>query len=157
MNIEIERKYLVLSDSYKGQATKKFSIQQGFLNSNKKRVVRIRITEEKAFLTIKGENDTKGLSRLEWEKEISLSDAKTLFTLCEPGAITKTRYEIPIANHIVEVDEFHGENEGLVVAEIELRSQSDVPELPEWIGKEVTGQEAYYNSCLSQNPFKNWQ
>ena len=105
-------------------------------------------------MTIKGENDAKGLSRLEWEKEISLSDAKTLFSLCEPGAITKTRYEIPIANHTVEVDEFHGDNEGLVVAEIELKSQNDTPELPEWIGKEVTGQN--YNSCLSKNPFKNW-
>ena len=108
MNIEIERKYLVLSDSFKDQATRQYSIKQGFLNSDKKRVVRIRITEDKGFLTIKGENDTKGLSRLEWEKEISLSDAKTLFTLCEPGAITKTRYEIPIANHTVEVDEVFG-------------------------------------------------
>jgi adenylate cyclase len=96
------------------------------------------------------------MSRFEWEKEIALSEAKSLLELCESGVIRKTRYEIKVENHVFEVDEFYGENEGLVVAEIELQSETDSFEKPSWLGTEVTNDQRYYNAYLSKNPFKNW-
>ena len=157
MPTEIERKFLVHTDSYKKEAFKKSYIKQGFLNSNKERVVRIRIKNETAFLTIKGPSNTSGTSRYEWEKEISLSDATELFKLCEEGIIEKYRYLVKSGNHIFEVDDFLGDNSGLVVAEVELISENQIFTKPKWLGNEVTGNEKYYNSNLSKYPFKDWE
>ncbi len=155
--IEIERKFLVTSDSYKTMAFAHHEIAQGYLNSTPERTVRVRIKGNKGYLTIKGKGNESGMSRFEWEKEIELSEAKSLLELCEIGVISKTRYEIKIGNHIFEVDEFYGENEGLIIAEIELQSEIDSFEKPTWLGAEVTNDERYYNSFLSKNPFKNWR
>ena len=155
--IEIERKFLVTSDSYKTMAFAHHEIAQGYLNSTPERTVRVRIKGNKGYLTIKGKGNESGMSRFEWEKEIDLSEAKSLLELCEIGVISKTRYEIKIGNHIFEVDEFYGENEGLIIAEIELQSEIDSFEKPTWLGAEVTNDERYYNSFLSKNPFKNWR
>ena len=154
--LEIERKFLVLSEAFKTEAFKKTKIVQGFLNTHKERTVRVRINGEKAFITVKGISNTEGTTRLEWEKEILLSEAKTLLTLCEPNLIEKTRHEIKVDNHIFEVDEFYGENEGLVIAEVELTSENETFTKPEWLGKEVTGDVRYYNSLLSKTPYRNW-
>jgi len=156
MSIEIERKFLVLNDTYKNESYQKIHIIQGFLNSDKHRVVRIRITDDKSFLTVKGVSNSSGLSRFEWEKEISVKEAKQLLLLCEEGIIEKYRYLVKNGIHIVEVDEFLGENKGLIVAEIELSSETEIFKKPYWIGKEVTGQIKYYNSNLSKHPYKNW-
>lgn len=156
MGLEIERKFLVKNDSYKKEAHTKIYIKQGFLNSDKNRVVRIRITDEKAFLTIKGKSNSSGTSRFEWEKEIPISEANELFNLCEPGIIEKTRFLVIIGNHVFEVDEFLHDNEGLVIAEVELSSENESYASPDWIGLEVTGNEKYYNSNLSKLPFKFW-
>lgn len=156
MGQEIERKFLVENDSFKKLSSHKKYIKQGFLNSNKNRVVRIRIQDQQAFLTIKGISDSHGLKRYEWEKEISLEDAKELFLLCEKGIIEKYRYYHTVENHTFEVDEFLGENEGLIIAEIELSEESEVFKKPNYIGEEVTGDEKYFNSNLSKEPFKNW-
>lgn len=155
--IEIERKFLVISDDYKRKAHQITDISQGFLNSAKERAVRIRLTGEKGYLTVKGMSSEDGTSRFEWEKEISASDAKALLKLCEPGIIFKTRYEVFSGKHVFEIDEFHNDNEGLVVAEIELEAVTDSFKRPEWLGDEVTGQIAYYNSELSKNPYKRWK
>ena len=155
--IEIERKFLVTSDSYKTMAFANHEIAQGYLNSTPERTVRVRIKGNKGYLTIKGKGNESGMSRFEWEKEIDLSEAKSLLELCEIGVISKTRYEIKVGNHILEVDEFYGENEGLIIAEIELQSEIDSFEKPTWLGAEVTNDERYYNSFLSKNPFKNWR
>ena len=155
--IEIERKFLVTSDSYKMMAFANYEIAQGYLNSTPERTVRVRIKGNKGYLTIKGKGNESGMSRFEWEKEIDLSEAKSLLELCEIGVISKTRYEIKVGNHIFEVDEFYGENEGLIIAEIELQSEIDSFEKPTWLGAEVTNDERYYNSFLSKNPFKNWR
>ncbi|RTY70502.1 CYTH domain-containing protein [Flavobacterium sp. LS1P28] len=154
--IEIERKFLVKDDSYKESAFTQNHIAQGYLSSAPARTVRVRIKGKKGFLTIKGISNTSGLSRFEWEKEISISDAEKLLLLCEKGAIDKTRFEIKVGSHIFEVDEFHGENQGLVVAEIELNSEEEFFEKPAWLDKEVTGDSRYYNSYLSTSPFRNW-
>lgn len=154
--IEIERKFLVLSDDYQKEDHRKTNIVQGFLNSHKERTVRIRLRENIGFITVKGESSKDGLSRFEWEKEISKQEALSLLKLCEPGVINKIRYEININKHTFEIDEFLDDNAGLVIAEIELKSENDVFETPEWLGEEVTGQVKYYNSELSKNPFKNW-
>ena len=156
MAIEIERKFLVLNDSYKSKSYKKLSIKQGFLNSNYKRVVRVRIVDEKGYLTIKGKSDDNGLSRYEWEKEISVKDAISLLSLCEKGVIVKVRHLIKIKHQIYEVDEFLLENEGLTIAEIELSDVDEETIKPDWLGKEVTGITKYYNSELSNFPFKSW-
>lgn len=132
-------------------------IKQGFLNSNPNRTVRVRINESQGFLTIKGKSSFDGLVRFEFEKEIEKNDAMQLLNLCEPGIIDKKRYLVNFLNYIIEVDVFSGENEGLIIAEIELNDVSDNPQLPEWIGEEVTGDVRYYNSYLSKNPFKSWQ
>ena len=156
MSIEIERKFLVKNDSYKTESFKVLTIKQGFLNSNKNRVVRIRISDDKGFITIKGISSKDGTSRFEWEKEISLDEATNLLLLCEKTVIEKNRYLIKIKNHIYEVDEFLGSNKGLVIAEIELNSIDELFLKPTWLGKEVTGIPKYYNSEISKNPFKNW-
>ena len=154
--LEIERKFLVTSDSYKKEAFSKKRIIQGYLSSNPERTVRVRIKENKAYLTIKGNSNASGMSRFEWEKEISVDEAKNLLLLCEKGVIDKTRFEIKVGNHTYEVDEFYGENEGLEMAEIELQSETELFEKPDWLGEEVTNDNRYYNSYLSKNPFKNW-
>jgi adenylate cyclase len=154
--IEIERKFLVRNDSFKKEAFAKNHIAQGYLSSVPECTVRVRIKGEKGFLTIKGASNDSGLSRFEWEKEIPVSEAKSLLLLCEKGVIDKTRFEIKKGNHVFEVDEFYNDNEGLIVAEIELASENDTFEKPDWLGKEVTGDIRYYNAYLSKNPFKNW-
>lgn len=154
--IEIERKFLVLSENFKKEAQKQIRIKQGFLSTDKARTVRVRIKGNKGFLTIKGESSANGLSRFEWEKEISINDANDLLKLCKPTIIDKIRYEIPLGRHVFEVDEFFGENEGLTVAEVELKTENDVFETPKWLGKEITGTVKYYNSQLSKLPYKDW-
>jgi len=153
---EIERKFLVKGD-YKKYVSKETKIVQGFLCTVPERTVRVRIKGDKGFLTIKGIGNKSGASRYEWEKEISLLDAKDLMAICEPGVIDKTRYLVKADGDLVfEVDEFYGENEGLTVAEIELPSEDKEFSKPEWLGTEVTGQVDYYNSMLMKNPYKNW-
>lgn len=154
--LEIERKFLVTSDSYKKEAFSKKRIIQGYLSSNPERTVRVRIKENKAYLTIKGSSNASGMSRFEWEKEIAVDEAKNLLLLCEKGVIDKTRFEVKVGVHTYEVDEFYGENKGLEMAEIELKSETEEFEKPDWLGKEVTNDKRYYNSYLSKNPFQNW-
>lgn len=155
--LEIERKFLVTSDAFKSEALHKNHIAQGYLNSNPERTVRVRVKGEIGFVTIKGKGNETGMSRFEWETEIALVDAKNLLKLCESGVIDKIRYEVEVGNHTYEVDEFFGDNEGLVVAEIELKSEEESFEKPNWLGHEVTNDERYYNAYLSNNPYKNWK
>ncbi|WP_296381867.1 CYTH domain-containing protein [Winogradskyella sp.] len=154
--IEIERKFLVTSDAFKNEAFNSYTIKQGFLNSHKERTVRVRLKKDKGYLTVKGKSSEDGLSRFEWEKEISKTEAEALLKLCEKGVIDKVRYEVKLGNHTFEVDEFFGENEGLIMAEVELNSEKETYEKPNWLGKEVTGDIKYYNSLLSKSPFKSW-
>ena len=154
--IEIERKFLVSSDAFKTEAFKENTIAQGYLNSAPERTVRVRIKGDKGFLTIKGISSASGLSRFECEKEIPVEDAKKLLLLCEKGVIDKTRFEVKVGNHIFEVDEFHGENKGLTVAEVELQSEAETFEKPDWLGEEVTNDNRYYNAYLSNHPFTGW-
>lgn len=154
--IEIERKFLVQSSDYKVQAFKQTVIIQGFLNTHKERTVRVRLKGDKGFLTVKGQSTNDGVSRFEWEKEISKTDAESLLQLCEPGIISKVRFEVKVGQHIFEIDEFSGDNEGLVVAEIELSSENETFEKPDWLGDEVTGDIRYYNSQLSSYPYHQW-
>ena len=154
--IEIERKFLVISDAYKSEAYSKTKLIQGFLNTHKERTVRVRIKGNSGFLTVKGESSKDGLTRFEWETQISAEDAKELLNLCEPGIIDKIRYEVKVKNHTFEIDEFFGYNEGLVMAEIELADKNEFFEKPSWLGEEVTGDLKYYNSQLSKRPFKSW-
>lgn len=154
--IEIERKFLVLSDAFKKDSFKQNRISQGYLSSVPERTVRIRIKNDKGYLTIKGISSDSGMSRFEWEKEIPVTEAKSLLLLCEKGVIDKTRFEVKVGNHLFEIDQFHGENEGLLIAEIELKSEEESFEKPLWLGEEVTQDQHYYNSYLSKNPFINW-
>jgi len=155
--IEIERKFLVKSDAFKKEASSQTRIVQGFLNRHPERTVRVRIKADSGYLTIKGKSNESGTSRFEWEKQIGVKEAEALLDLCEKGILEKTRYEIPVGKHVYEVDEFHGENEGLVVAEVELNSEDEVFEKPDWLEKEVTGDIKYYNSQLSKKPYETWQ
>lgn len=156
-NQEIERKFLI-KGAFKTAVSEIQHITQGFLSKVPERTVRIRLNDNKGFLTIKGISDASGISRYEFEKEISLADAKDLLALCEPGIIEKTRYIIPVSDTLFfEVDEFHGKNEGLVLAEIELPTRDTHFEKPNWLGKEVTGDVRYYNSTLAENPYENWK
>src|SRR5690554_5836247 len=155
--VEIERKFLVKSDAYKELASKKYRIVQGFLNSDPERVVRVRIKEDKGFLTVKGKSDVSGLTRFEWETEIALADAENLLKICEDGIIDKIRYEVIVEGKTFEVDEFFGANKGLTVAEIELKNQLETFKRPSWLGEEVTGQTQYYNSNLIINPYSKWK
>lgn len=154
--IEIERKFLVKTERFKEESTSKEKIVQGFLNTHPDRTVRIRIKGNTGFLTVKGKSNEAGTSRFEWEKEITGAEAQAMLELCEEGVLEKIRYEIPAGQHIFEVDEFHGQNEGLTVAEVELKSENEPFEKPDWLGKEVTGDVKYYNSQLSKMPFKSW-
>ncbi len=154
--IEIERKFLVKSNAFKSEANIKTRITQGFLNTDATRTVRVRIKGEKGFLTVKGKSSNDGLSRFEWETEVKKEEAEALLKLCEPTIIDKIRYEILYGKHVFEVDEFLGENDGLIVAEVELTSESETIVKPDWLGAEVTGQIQYYNSQLSKQPYKTW-
>jgi adenylate cyclase len=154
--IEIERKFLVNSDDFLKQFQTQNRIVQGYLSSVPERTVRVRIKGEKGYLTIKGKSNESGLSRMEWEKEIDVKEAEMLLQICESGVIDKIRYEIEVGNHIIEVDVFEGENKGLTLAEIELQSENESFEKPEWLAEEVTGDKRYYNAYLSKNPFMNW-
>jgi CYTH domain-containing protein len=154
--LEIERKYLVNSDEYKVLADKKYRIMQAYLVADDIRTIRIRMKAGKACITIKSRTDDTGISRHEWEYDIPVSDLRDMLSLCEPGIIEKTRYEVAYKGHVIEVDEFHGENAGLVVAEIELRSENEKIALPRWLGQEVTGMKQYYNSCLRKKPYNTW-
>lgn len=156
MALEIERKFLVHDDSYKQLSTSHSHIVQGYICSGQGRTVRVRLRDEKGYLTIKGPSRNGGLSRYEFEKEITKDEALSLFTLCEPGIIDKIRWLVPSGDHTFEVDEFFGDNAGLVVAEVELKSETDTYTPLPFIGKEVTGDRKYYNSSLRSNPFKNW-
>ena len=153
---EIERKFLVRDDSYKREAFASSHIRQGYLSSAPGRTVRIRIRDDRAYLTIKGPSTDGGLTRYEFEQEVPMADAEQLLQLCEPLIIDKTRWLIRSGEHTFEVDEFHAENEGLVVAEVELKSADEVPKMPDFIGKEVTGDRHYYNSQLRQHPYSVW-
>ena len=154
--IEIERKFLTTSEAFKKEAFVENRITQGYLSSVPERTVRVRIKGNKALLTIKGASNESGLSRFEWEKEIPVEEAAALLKLCEKGVVDKTRFEVKVGNHIFEIDEFYGENTGLIVAEVELKSENETFEKPIWLGKEVTNDNRYYNSNLSKNPFANW-
>lgn len=154
--IEIERKFLVTSDTFKAVAFQQTRITQGYLSSVPDRTVRVRIKGEKGFLTIKGASNESGLSRFEWEKEIPIEEAKGLLLLCEKGIIDKNRFEVKVGNHIFEIDEFYGENKGLIIAEIELMDENEFFEKQLWLGQEVTNDIRYYNSYLSKNPFADW-
>lgn len=156
MSKEIERKFLVKGE-FKSLAQSSSYLVQGYLSSVPERSVRIRIAEKKAFITIKGITNDSGLTRFEWEKEIDKEEATELIKLCEPGVIEKRRYYIPAKNHLYEVDEFLGDNDGLIVAEIELTDEAETFEKPDWLGEEVTGIERYYNSALSRCPYKDWK
>lgn len=152
---EIERKFLVTDNSYRTLAYDKSDIIQGYICSGHGHSVRVRTRGDKGYLTIKGPS-TDGISRFEWEKEISPDDARELFTLCSER-IEKTRYLVRNGNHIVEVDEFHGDNEGLVFAEIELSDVNEEVALPSYLGKEVTGDKHYYNAYISHHPYPTWK
>ncbi len=153
---EIERKFLVTGD-YKSQAYAQSHIVQGYISSARGKTVRVRIRDIKGYLTIKGAANASGTSRYEWEKEIPLNEAEDLMKLCEPGIIDKTRYLVRSGNHTFEVDEFYGENAGLVVAEVELSAENEPFEKPDFIGQEVTGDVRYYNSQLMKCPFTTWE
>ena len=155
MQIETERKFLVLDDGFKTQAVESHRIRQGYIAHDMGRSVRVRILDDKGILTVKGPFIGVG-SRPEWEKEIYLKEAEELFQICKPGSIDKTRWIVPAGERKFEVDEFHGENEGLVMAEIELESQDEAFGRPSWLGEEVTGNPRFYNGYLARNPFKNW-
>ncbi len=155
--VEIERKFLVKGSGYRTEATSRTRIVQGFLNTDPERTVRVRIKGQEAFLTVKGISNDSGTMRFEWETGIGVEEAEALLQLCEPTIIEKIRYVIPNGNHLFEVDEFLGENQGLVIAEIELENENDPFERPEWLRKEVTGALKYYNSMLSKNPFSAWK
>ena len=156
MGIEIERKFLVKGDDYKAEAFQVTHIAQGYLNSVPERSVRIRVRGDKGYITIKGITGDNGLSRYEWEKEIPVEDALELLRLCEPGIIDKTRHLVKAGDFTIEVDEFHGDNEGLVMAEVELPDEEATFERPVWLGEEVTGDPRYYNVMLVKHPFKTW-
>lgn len=156
MALEIERKFLVLDDSFKHEAFSSSHIRQGYICSERGRTVRVRIRDTQAYITIKGPSPDGGLSRYEFEQEIPLNDAEQLMLLCEPGIIDKRRYLVRSGNHTFEVDEFSGDNEGLVMAEVELSASDEAFLKPSFIGKEVTGDRRYYNSQLRRHPFRQW-
>lgn len=157
--IETERKFLVnkVGRRYAEQAFSSSHIRQGYICSAKGRTVRVRQRDDRAYLTIKGPSDPTGTSRYEFEKEITLDEAQHLFALCEPGMIDKTRYLVRSGQHVFEVDEFYGDNAGLVMAEVELQSKDEPFTPPDFLGTEVTGDRRFYNSRLTKNPFSQWK
>jgi adenylate cyclase len=154
--IEIERKFLVNTTEFISQSTKNYRIKQGYLSSIPERTVRVRTKGSKAFITIKGKSSSSGMSRYEWEKEITTIEADQLLLLCEAGVIEKTRYEIQHQNHLIEIDVFEGVNKGLILAEIELQSENETLDIPNWLGIEVTNNPKYYNAYLSNYPYSTW-
>ena len=155
--MEIERKFLIKKGAdFKSKAYDSSRIKQGYICSGHGRTVRVRSRDRRAFLTIKGPSRDGGLSRYEFETEITEEEALQLFFICEPGIIDKTRYLVRSGNHTFEIDEFYGDNEGLLLAEVELSSPDEPFEKPDFIGEEVTGDHRYYNSHLRQNPYKLW-
>ena len=155
MPIEIERKFLVTGE-FKKFSHQHFRVKQAYILSVPKRTVRVRIKGQQAYITIKGVPDKSGTSRFEWEKEIPVNEAEDLLKICEPGIIDKTRYLVHYDKHIWEVDEFHGNNEGLLIAELELSRRDESFKKPAWVGEEVSGDVRYYNSSLSKHPYKRW-
>ena len=153
---EIEKKFLVAGE-FKESAKKATRITQGYLSSVPERTVRVRVKGEKGYITVKGIGNDSGASRFEWEKEIPVEDVRDLLKICEPGVTDKTRYLVDCDGHTFEVDEFYGDNEGLVVAEVELSDENEAFTRPSWLGEEVTGDKKYYNSMLMKNPYKNWK
>ncbi len=156
MGKEIERKFLVSGD-FKSEVCASERICQGYLSSVPERTVRIRLRGERGYITVKGAGNRSGMSRYEWEKEISVEDARELLELCEPGVIDKVRHWVKAGKHVFEVDEFAGENTGLVMAEVELESEDEDFVRPPWLGEEVTGDIRYYNSHLSRFPYSLWK
>ena len=156
MPFEIEKKFLVHDDSFKHAAEKSVHIIQGYLSTVPERTVRIRIKDNSAYLTIKGKSNASGTTRYEWEKEIPVADARELLKLCENAVIDKTRYLIKSGQHTFEVDEFYGDNQGLIIAEVELNDEHEDFIKPAWLAKEVTGEDKYYNARLMSHPFKDW-
>ncbi len=156
MPLEIEHKFLVRGE-YKNLASSSTRIVQGYICSDRGRTVRVRIRGSKGYLTIKGPSLDGGLSRYEFEKEITLDEARRLMSLCEPGIIDKRRYLVPFMGHVFEVDEFYGDNEGLTMAEVELASTDESFEKPAFIAREVTGDRRFYNSSLRIHPFMEWK
>lgn len=154
MGVEIERKFLVNSEQWKNGVERSVEIKQGYLSTAPERTVRVRTKGEKGFLTIKGK--TQNLSRAEFEYEIPLEEALGLLKLCEGHPIEKVRHEVRVGGKLWEVDVFEGENAGLVLAEIELESEVESFEMPVWAGEEVSADLRYFNSYLSQHPFKGW-
>lgn len=154
-NQEIERKFLVTGD-YKKEVVSSRKIIQGYISSSPERTVRVRMEEQRGFLTIKGKSTSGGLTRFEWEREISREDAENLLKLCEGGLVEKTRYIVEFEKHRFEVDEFSGDSEGLVIAELELESEEENFIKPLWLGEEVSFDKRYFNLYLSQHPFKTW-
>lgn len=151
---EIERKFLVVGE-YKHLAHSSFHLMQGYIASGR-RTVRVRVSDNRAWLTIKGPSRNGGLSRFEWEREIDIKDAMELMQLSEGALIDKCRYLVEYEGHTFEVDEFYGDNEGLIIAEVELQSEDEEFARPAWLGMEVTGVKRYYNSHLRSYPYKDW-
>ena len=152
MGVEIERKFLVVGDAWRqGEG---IPYAQGYLNRDAQRTVRVRIAGERAFLTIKGKST--GATRAEFEYEIPVADAEQLLPLCDGAVIRKKRHRVGHAGNTWEVDEFEGDNAGLVVAELELDSEEQPYQRPAWLGREVTGDPRYYNSSLAAHPYRNW-
>jgi CYTH domain-containing protein len=154
---EIERKFLVLSDDYREEAYSIITVRQGFLNTDPCRTVRVRLEGDRGKITIKGLSSDNGTTRYEWEKEIPFAEAESLLNLCELNLVEKKRYLVNYDDFIYEVDEFLGDNDGLVVAEIELKHEGQEFSKPNWLGKEVTGDVRYYNSQLAKTPYMNWK
>lgn len=155
--IEIERKFLVLDDSYKQMSTSHVHIRQGYLTLNERCSVRVRTWDDCGYLTIKSKAIRGSFSRYEFEKQISLEEAEQLLTLALPGQVDKVRWMVPLEDGLTcEVDEFAGENEGLVMAEIELQKEDQAYLKPAFLGEEVTFDSRYFNSYLSQHPYKTW-
>ncbi len=152
---EIERKFLITGD-FKQYSLRKLHITQGYLSSVPERTVRVRIKGNQGFITVKGIGNESGVSRYEWEKEIPYDEAVELMKICEPGVIDKTRYFVKSGIHTFEVDEFYGENQGLVIAELELGNEDESFVRPEWLGAEVTGDPRYYNYSLIKKPYSTW-
>lgn len=153
MASEIERKFLVTGDSW-NDGSPGFRIAQGYLSLDPDRSVRVRLAGDEAWLTIKGR--TEGITRAEFEYLIPPEDARQLLEMCLPSVIDKTRHRRPFGGHVWEVDVFHGDNEGLVIAEVELEDESVIPDLPPWAGAEVSADARYYNASLAQRPFGAW-
>lgn len=155
--IEIERKFLVTSEAFKAQATHSESMIQGFLNTHPDRTVRVRLQGSKGKLTVKGRSNEAGTTRFEWETPLSANEAEALLELCEEGIIEKIRFAVPFEGHLFEVDVFENDNDGLIVAEVELSEENETFKKPSWLGIEVTGELKYYNSQLSNKPYKLWE